>query len=102
MCGGGGERGGISTRNRAGYRPKILVIEMHGVKSGIINWWKNTHNFILGVTIAAKIDYCDSIDIAESAIAILLLLGTTIAILLQYYCQKQICLLLGCNKEQNS
>ena len=38
--------------------------------------------FLVGVTIAAKIDYCDSIDIAESAIAILLLLWTTIAILL--------------------
>ena len=34
------------------------------------------------VTIAAKNDYCDSIDIAGSTIAILLLLWTTIAILL--------------------
>ena len=37
---------------------------------------------LIGVTIEAKIDYCDSIDIARSAIAILLLLWTTIAILL--------------------
>ena len=36
----------------------------------------------LGVTIVAKNDYCDSIDIAGSAIAIILLLWTTIAILL--------------------
>ena len=34
------------------------------------------------VTIVAKNDYWDSIDIAGSAIAILLLLWTTIAILL--------------------
>ena len=37
---------------------------------------------ILGVTIAAKSDYCDSIDNAGSTIAILFLLWTTIAILL--------------------
>ena len=36
----------------------------------------------LGVTIVAKNDYCDSIDIAGSTIAILLVLLTTIAILL--------------------
>ena len=36
----------------------------------------------VGVTIVAKNDYCDSIDMAGSAIAILLLLWTTIAILL--------------------
>ena len=36
----------------------------------------------LGVTIAAKNDYCNSIDIAGSTIVILLLLWTTIAILL--------------------
>ena len=36
----------------------------------------------LGVTIVAKNYYCDSIDIAGSTIAILLLLWTTIAILL--------------------
>ena len=36
----------------------------------------------IGVTIMAKNDYCDSIDIAGSAIAILLQLWTTIAILL--------------------
>ena len=36
----------------------------------------------VGVTIVAKNDYCDSIDIAGSTIAILLLLWTTIAILL--------------------
>ena len=35
-----------------------------------------------GVTIAAKNDYCDNIDITGSTIAILLLLWTTIAILL--------------------
>ena len=35
-----------------------------------------------GVTIVAKSDYCNSIDIAGSTIAILLLLWTTIAILL--------------------
>ena len=35
-----------------------------------------------GVTILAKNDYCNSIDIAGIAIAILLLLWTTIAILL--------------------
>ena len=34
------------------------------------------------MTIVAKYDYCDSIDIAGSTIAILLLLWTTIAILL--------------------
>ena len=38
--------------------------------------------YLLEVTIAAKSDYCDSIDIAGSTIAILLLLWTTIAILL--------------------
>ena len=37
---------------------------------------------LLGVTIASKNDYCDSIDIAGSTVAILLLLWTTIAILL--------------------
>ena len=37
---------------------------------------------LVGMTIAAKIDYCNSIDIAGSTIAILLLLWTTIAILL--------------------
>ena len=37
---------------------------------------------LVGVTIAAKPDYCDSIDIAGSTIAILLLLWTAIAILL--------------------
>ena len=37
---------------------------------------------LLGVTIVTKTDYCDSIDIAGSAIAILLLLWTTIALLL--------------------
>ena len=36
----------------------------------------------LGVTIVAKNDYCYSIDIAGSAIVILLLLWTAIAILL--------------------
>ena len=36
----------------------------------------------LGLTIVAKYDYCDSIDIVGSTIAILLLLWTTIAILL--------------------
>ena len=36
----------------------------------------------IGVTIVAKNYYCDSIDIAGSTIAILLLLWTTIAILL--------------------
>ena len=36
----------------------------------------------LGLTIVAKNDYCDSIDIAGSGIAILLLLWTTIAIIL--------------------
>ena len=41
---------------------------------------------MLGVTIVAKYDYYDSIDIAGSTIAILLLLWTTIAILLRYYC----------------
>ena len=42
-------------------------------------------------------DYCDSIDIAGSAIAILLLLWTTIAILLWYYCLKHLCLFEGGN-----
>ena len=37
---------------------------------------------LLGVTIVAKNDYCNSIDIARSAIAILLLLWTTMSILL--------------------
>ena len=36
----------------------------------------------VGVTIAAKSEYCDSIDIARNTIVILLLLWTTIAILL--------------------
>ena len=49
----------------------------------------------LGVTIAAKSDYCDSIDIAGSTIAILLLLWTTIAILLRHYCLKHLCLFKG-------
>ena len=40
------------------------------------------------MTIAAKNDYCYSIDIAGSTIAILLLLWTTIAILLWCYCLK--------------
>ena len=50
---------------------------------------KDVYKYI-GVTIATKKDYCDSIDIAESTIAILLLLRVTIAILLQYmyYCRK--------------
>ena len=39
------------------------------------------HHF-LAVTIAAKKDYCNSIDIAGNAIAILLLLWTTIEILM--------------------
>ena len=47
---------------------------------------------ILGVTIVAKNYYCDSIDIVGSTIAILLLLWTTIAILLWYYCLKHLCL----------
>ena len=38
--------------------------------------------FRVGVTIVAKNYYCDSIDIAGSTIAILLLLWTTIAMLL--------------------
>ena len=46
---------------------------------------------LLGVTIVVKYDYCDSIDIAGSTIAILLLLWTTIAILLRYYCLKHLC-----------
>ena len=37
---------------------------------------------LVGVTIVAKYDYCNSIDIAGSTIAILLLLLTTVAILL--------------------
>ena len=49
------------------------------------------------VTIVAKNDYCDSIDIAGSVIGILLLLWTTIAILLRYYCLKHICLFEGGN-----
>ena len=36
----------------------------------------------VGVTVVAKNDYCNSIVIAGSAIAILLLLWTTIAMLL--------------------
>ena len=50
---------------------------------------------LLGVTIAAKNDYCDSIVIAGSTIAILLLLWTSIATLLRYYCLKHICLFVG-------
>ena len=53
------------------------------------------HLFNLGVTIAAKSDYCDSIDIAGSTIAILLLLWTTIAILLCYHCLNNLCLFEG-------
>ena len=52
---------------------------------------------IIGVTIVAKYDYCDSIDIAGSTIAILLLLWTTIAIPLRYYCLKHLCLFEGEN-----
>ena len=40
------------------------------------------HEKLLEVTTAAKNDYCDSIDIAGSIIAILLLLWNNIAILL--------------------
>ena len=47
---------------------------------------------LVGVTIVAKYDYCDSIDIAGSTIVILLLLWTTIAILLGYCCLKHLCL----------
>ena len=43
---------------------------------------------VLGVTIEVKNDYCNSIDIAGSTIVIQLLLWTTIAILLCYYCLK--------------
>ena len=50
----------------------------------------------LGVTIVANYDYCDSIDIARSAIAIILLLWTTIAILF-CDCLKHICLFEGGN-----
>ena len=39
----------------------------------------------VGVTIAAKNDYCNSIDIARSTVAILLLLWTTIAIHLRLF-----------------
>ena len=46
---------------------------------------------------AAKNDYLDSIDIAGSTIAILLLLWTTIAILLWCYCLKHSCLFEGEN-----
>ena len=49
----------------------------------------------VGVTIATKNDYCDSIDIAGSTIVILLLLWTTVAILLWYYCLKHSCLFEG-------
>ena len=44
--------------------------------------YKNFLYLLLGVTIVAKNDYCDSNDIAGKAIAILLRLWTTIAILL--------------------
>ena len=44
-----------------------------------VNFFCSCWHF-LGMTIVAKNDYCDSIDIAGSAIAILLLLWTTIAI----------------------
>ena len=47
----------------------------------------------------AKYDYCDSIDIAGSTIVILLILWTTIAILLQYYCLKHLCLFEAENYE---
>ena len=52
---------------------------------------------LVGVTIVAKYDYYYSIDIAGSTIAILLLLWTTIAILLRYYCPKHLCLFEGEN-----
>ena len=42
----------------------------------------NVHPKSIELTIVAKNDYCDSIDTAGSAIVILLLLWTTIAILL--------------------
>ena len=42
----------------------------------------NHDRLFVGVTIVAKYDYCDTVDIAGSTIAILLLLWTTIAILL--------------------
>ena len=58
-----------------------------------------TGGSIVGVTIVAKYDYCDSIDIAGSTIAIPLLLWTTIAILLRYYCLKHLGLFEGENKK---
>ena len=54
-------------------------------------------NILIGMTIVAKNDYCDSIDRAGSTIVILLLLWTTIAILLQYYCMKHLCMFEGEN-----
>ena len=54
---------------------------------------------LAGVTIVAKNDYCDSIDITGSAIAIQLLLWTTIAMLLRYYCLKHLCLFEGGNQD---
>ena len=59
-------------------------------------WFSAVLESKIGVTIAAKNDYCDSIDIAGSTIAILLLLWTTIAILLRYYCIKH----YACLKEK--
>ena len=44
---------------------------------------KNDMTTHLGLTIAGQNDYCDTITIAESNIAILLLLQVPIAILLQ-------------------
>ena len=58
---------------------------------------EGTELYLLGVTIVAKYDYCDSIDIAGSTIAILYLLWTTIAILLRYYFLKHLCLFEGEN-----
>ena len=49
---------------------------------GLAHMTSSGRTSFVGVTIAAKNDYCDTIDIAGSTIAILLLLWTTIAILL--------------------
>ena len=63
---------------------RMSVMKTVSIQGGSHNVKMLSSHDIIGVTIAAKNDYCDSIGIAGSTIAILLLLWTTIAILL--YC----------------
>ena len=61
--------------------PKVTAF-IYPFKYGIKTCENCSLSTFLGVTIVAKNDYCDTIDIAGIAIAILLLVWTTMAILL--------------------